>query len=262
MGKDKKIFIVIIAIVLILCFFILVKSISVKKTTINEIDSIIGKNTYTLFYVDDLTKDEKKKLNDIKSENAIKLYKLTDSKEDVINYIKSKENIDYTDGNIYLIFDSMKYLGYIDKNKDLNEYIKKYLYGYLPVNERVYSTATIDQYNHMYNSKDKTIAVFGDDTCSYCERLEPVINDIAKNKVYNIYYFNSSRMADGEYEALLNMNITIPASCNSSGEEKKMVDGYAKPMTIVSKKGKVIGCIKGYYDYNTYVNKLKEIMEG
>ena len=262
MGKNKHLYIIIIAIILLVLIFILLRSSSIKNKKISEINSTISESTYSLFFSGDLNKDEKKKLKEIQSNNDIKIYNITDSREEVINYIKSVDKVDNIEGNIYLLFDKSGYLGYIDNTKDRDEYLKKYLYGYLPTNERVYSTVTVSQYQQMYNSKNKTIAVFGDYTCSYCERLQNVINDVAKNKVYDIYYFDTQTLETAQYNELMNMKISIPASCNSSGKEQLMSEGYAKPMTIVSQKGKVIGCIKGYYDYDVYLSKLKEIMEG
>lgn len=262
MGKNKQIYIAIIVIIMIILIFVFIRSLSIKKARLSDINSIISDNTYSLFFSGELTKEEKKKLKSIRDGNDIKIYQLTDSNEDVITYIKSLENVEKIEGNVYLLFDSKNYLGYIDNTKDKDEYIKKYLYGYLPVNERVYLTASVGEYNQLFNSKDKTIAVFGDYTCSYCERLQNVINNVVKNKVYNIYYFDTKEMNATESDELLNMNIKVPAECNAMGKEQTMAEGYAKPMTIVSKKGKVIGCIKGYYDYNTYVSKLKAIMEG
>ena len=262
MEKNKQIYIAIGAVLLIVLIFVFIRSLSIKKTTLSDIDSIIGDNTYTLFFSGDLTKEEKKKLKTIRDENDTKLYQLTDSRDDVIKYIKSKENVENIEGNIYLLFDSNGYLGYIDNSKDTNEYIKKYLFGYLPKAERVYSVISVNEYNQLYNSKGTTIAVFGENTCSYCDRLQNVINNISKNKLYDIYYFDTAEMSSTELEDLFNMNIKVPAECNAMGKEQTMSEGYAKPMTIVSKKGKVIGCIKGYYDYSTYISKLKEIMEG
>ncbi|MBR6073352.1 MAG: hypothetical protein IKP76_03420 [Bacilli bacterium] len=262
MGKNKQIYIVIGVIIVVILMFVFIRSLSIKKARIADIDSIINENNYTLFFSGDLTKEEKKKLKSIRDENDIKIYQLTDSNEEVINYIKSKENAENVEGNIYLLFDSKSYLGYIDNTKDKDEYLKKYLYGYLPKAERVYNVTSVNDYNQLFNSKNTTIAVFGDYTCSYCERLQNVINNVVKNKVYDIYYFDTKEMSETEYNSLMDMKITVPAKCNSMEKEQTMSEGYAKPMTIVSKKGKVIGCIKGYYDYATYVEKLKEIMEG
>ena len=262
MGKNKYIYIVVIGLILAILIFAFYKSLTIKKVSLNNINDVLGEKTYSLFYVGDITKEEKKKLKELREKNDLKLYELTDSRDDVVTYIKSVENVEIIEGNIYLLFDTKNYLGYIDNTKNVDEYVKKYLYGYIPVNERMYSTITVSQYSQLYNSKDKTIAVFGDDSCSYCERLESVINSIAINKEYDINYFNQSRMTQEEYDELLNMNIKIPASCNAMDKEQTMAEGYAKPMTIVTKKGKVIGCIKGYYDYNTYIAKLKDIMEG
>ena len=121
MGKNKQIYIVIGAIIVVILMFVFIRSLSIKKARIADIDSIISDNTYSLFFSGDLTKEEKKKLKSIRDENDIKIYQLTDSNEEVIKYIKSKENVENIEGNIYLLFDSKSYLGYIDNTKDKDE---------------------------------------------------------------------------------------------------------------------------------------------
>ena len=74
---------------------------------------------------------------------------------------------------------------------------------------------------------------------------------------------NFSNMSDDDENLIYSLNISIPKECTADKiEDKPLVNGYSKPTTIVSKNGKILGCIKGYYDYNTYVSKLKAIMEG
>ena len=59
----------------------------------------------------------------------------------------------------------------------------------------------------------------------------------------------------------MDLDLTIPGECVTNGVETTFKKGFAKPMTIVTKNGKLIGCIKGYYDKETYISKLKEIVE-
>jgi hypothetical protein len=74
---------------------------------------------------------------------------------------------------------------------------------------------------------------------------------------------NFSRLSEDDENKIYSLNIKVPKECTAERiDDKSLIDGYSKPTTIVSKKGKIIGCIKGYYDYNTYVDKLKGIMEG
>ena len=72
-----------------------------------------------------------------------------------------------------------------------------------------------------------------------------------------------SRLSNEDKNTLYGLNIKVPKECTTTGEEDKLLsEGFSKPTTLVTKKGKVIGCIKGYYDFDTYLNKLDAIMEG
>ena len=88
--------------------------------------------------------------------------------------------------------------------------------------------------------------------------LLPVINEIAKNKNIDIYYFNKTTMSDSDFNTLTNINFTIPAKCTTTGEDTQMNRGFAKPMALITQNGELKDCILGYYDYDTYVSKLKE----
>ena len=263
MGNIKKLLLAFVAIILLLVIFILVRGNRIPEASIKSIDKIISHNGHTLFYSGEVNKDTKKMLKEISKKYSVKVYIFTDKKEDVITYIRSRDAVQDYQGNLILAFDRTSYQGFIDDTRNIDDYINKYLYGYLPDAERKYSVATGDQYKELYNSKDTLITVFGDSGCTYCEQLEKVINQVAIAGKYNIYYMNFSNMTDIDKEAVYDLDISIPAECTKDGDkDRPLIDGYSKPTTIVSKKGKIIGCIKGYYDYKTYLSKLDKIMEG
>ena len=53
------------------------------------------------------------------------------------------------------------------------------------------------------------------------------------------------------------MDLTVPAKCNTEGVEFKMSEGFGTPLTIFTKKGKVVDCISGYVNRNSLIEKLK-----
>ena len=59
------------------------------------------------------------------------------------------------------------------------------------------------------------------------------------------------------YSKIINMDLTVPAKCNTEGVEFKMYEGFGTPLTIFTKNGKVIDCISGYVNRNSLIEKLK-----
>ena len=92
--------------------------------------------------------------------------------------------------------------------------------------------------------------------------LEHVINDVSKNTKYQIYYMNKDKMTANEFKTITDLDFTIPAKCSIDKVDTSFKSDFAKPLTLVTKNGKLVDCILGYYDYDMYLSKLKEIMEG
>lgn len=111
-------------------------------------------------------------------------------------------------------------------------------------------------YEELVESKKVTVAVFGRDTCYYCNIYKPIYNAVAEKYDIDIYYFNSDNYNSKEYQKVLKLGLKIPAECNSSGQESLLSDGFGTPLTIITKKGKTIDCISGYVDRNTLISKL------
>ena len=263
MDKIKKtqLFIVVLVLLIVL-IFIFIKSHTIESVSINDINGYINKSPYTLVYYGDINKDINKQLKSLKKEYSMKIYKSNDSLDAIKEYI-SNNNDELKGEVVYFIYDKDGLKGIIDEDEIpyLTEYIDKYISGTIPTPERKYAVSTADQYIKMFKSSDKTIAVFGTKACTYCTMLERVINDISKDNKYTIYYYSRDRMSEKDYEKIMDLDLTIPASCTSDNVETSFKRGFAKPMTVVTQNGKLIGCIKGYYDKDTYLNKLKEIME-
>ena len=118
--------------------------------------------------------------------------------------------------------------------------------------------STADEYIKKVNGKDLTVAVFGYDECSFCNLYKPVFNKVAKEQKLDIYYFDSRKYDQTEYNAIMKLDLTIPAECTMDGKETTMLEGFPKPMTLITQKGKLVGCIKGYVNESTLISKLKE----
>ena len=56
----------------------------------------------------------------------------------------------------------------------------------------------------------------------------------------------------------MELNFDIPAKCTTTGYPTTMKAGFPKPMTIITKKGEFVDCIRGYVNKEEVLNKLAE----
>ena len=174
MVGNKKVFMIIL-VILVIGIFIFVRGISIKEISIESIDKVLSDSDYTLVFSGDYNKDISKELKGYKKEYGFAIYRLNNDRETVQAYLFQyiHEEKEYT-GNIYIIYDRNGYVGYIDGSMNKEEYIKKYLYNYIPIVERKYSEPTISELKNIINDKKSSVVVLGEDTCSYCKQLEQV----------------------------------------------------------------------------------------
>lgn len=107
--------------------------------------------------------------------------------------------------------------------------------------------------------KTVTMAVFGRETCFYCNQFKIVYNNVAKEKNLDIYYFDSDSYNSDEYNKVMDLGLKIPASCSSTKKEIDLQPGFGTPLTLFTKNGKVIDCIDGYVTKSTLLTKLETV---
>lgn len=258
-SKNKLVYIIII-VLLILIIILKINNKGIREITINEIDNVVDKNG-SLVYIGNKDDNIKDRLYEYKKKYKLKLYRITNTIEEYNN----TNNVNIQGDYAYIIYSGGSYKGFIDSTIEeqyIDQYFDKYIKGTIPDLEKYYKTVPADQFVKTVNSSDTIISVIGTDTCTYCSLLEHVINDVSKNTKYDIYYMNKDRMTASEYTTITDLNFTIPAKCSIDKVETPMKSDFAKPLTMVTKNGKLVDCILGYYDYDMYLSKLKEIMEG
>ena len=146
-------------------------------------------------------------------------------------------------------------------NSKLSSYIKEFTSSGIDEELRHYKVVeNAAEYQKLVKAKKTvTMAVFGRDTCSWCNLFKPVYNTVAEEYNVDIYYFDSDSFDTEEYTKIMNMGLTLPASCNN-GTEKNIADGFGTPLTIFTKNGKVIDCISsGYMNKSALITKLKTV---
>lgn len=228
-----------------------------------ELDQISEKvkiDNYVMVYFGDENENITKLLKKYKKEYVIKSYYApTDLKK--LNSYLEQYKVKAVRNDVFALFIDGEFTSIINTRKDekIRELIRKYLYGEIPESERNYKVlTTAEEYIKKVNSKDYTIAVFGSESCSYCTLYLPVINNIAGDYNLDIYYFDSDNYNQDEYEEILDLDLEIPGECTLDGHDTSFVMGFPKPMTIITKSGKLVGCIRGYVVEDVVIDKLKE----
>lgn len=146
-------------------------------------------------------------------------------------------------------------------NAKFSSYVKEFTSGGIDQELRFYKTIDkAEDYQKLVKDKKAiTMAVFGKDSCSWCNLFKPVYNTVAEEYNLDIYYFDSDSYNKDEYAKIMNMGLTLPATCNN-GTEKKLSDGFGTPLTIFTKNGKVVDCISsGYMNKSALITKLKTV---
>lgn len=262
----KKILYFIIPVVLILLFILYrynTKNIyQIKKITIDEIDTVIREKSSGILYTKDITYDVIETLNYIYDEYKLSGFYSSLSEEDINSIIK-KDGFKYDGENGYFIIYVSNFAVDIipssTSRDDLKIILDKYLFNVIPENEQYYQVlSTANEYIRKVNSDEYTVAVFGDESCSYCGLYLPVINEIAKNYKLSIYYFDESNYEPQEYTKIMNLDFEIPAKCTTTGNSTSLTRSFPKPMTIITKKGEFVDCIRGYVSEETVLEKLSE----
>lgn len=239
----------------------------------NKIEETANNYGFALVYVApgslDETKDIKKNIKDdlkeyknVATEKDLKGYymdydKLSDDeKKDIFGSNKAKK--------AYMFLVNGELLDTIYDELDdakLKSYIRAYSANGIDddlVNYKVAKDAK--SYQKIVKDKKKTtMAVFGRDTCFYCNQFKVVYNTVAGEYGLDIYYFDSDSYDKDEYTKVMNLGLKIPASCSDTQKEVNLQPGFGTPLTLFTKNGKVVDCISGYATKSSLITKLKTV---
>jgi len=269
MENKSKTWIIVLGVVVIIMLPILVDFIGnskVNEITYDKYLEIKEKGENALIYVGDLSKDSYDDTVDVLKEVIAGATSTDYSSEYSVYSIDSTElteeevaSLGTSSGYVYMIEgDTQKTLSTATTDY-LVDLVDAYYNANLNSENASYKVAkNAAAYEKLVNSKDVTVAVFGRDTCYYCNIYKPVYNAVAEKYGIDIYYFNSDSYDSKEYEKVLKLGLKIPAECNSTGEESLLSDGFGTPLTLITKKGKTIDCISGYVNRETLIAKLAE----
>lgn len=238
-----------------------------KKINILEISDLkktISDTAYGLIYFGESLEDKDlaKSLSSIKKTSEVEVYgidKTSLTKEELQtlqNLIPSSTN---ESGYAFIVNNEIRMESSTDITEEkINSLIKDYKENV--VGEAYYKTvSTAKEFTKLLESKKLVMHVFGRNSCGWCNRFKPIYNEYAKENNFDVYYYDSDSFNQTEYSKILNSGIMIPASCASKGEAEPLSNGFGTPLTLFTKKGKVVGCISGFVNKTSLASKIDSI---
>jgi len=263
--KEKKInygLIIFVGIVVLLFIPIImdyVKNRNIEVISSADLMNKIEADESFLVYVGDLEKSTKKELRKMREKT------LNDYSYDYGVY-----NVEEDDSLSKSIGENVKVAFVIegDVQKTYSKYeassvdadVDVYLVNNITDNNKSYKVFKgFDEYKKAVKSEAVQMIVFGRDNCSYCNLYKPVYNAVANKYNLDIYYFDSNNYDSSEYTKVINYDLTVPAECSSKGKDFKLSEGFGTPLTIFTKKGKIVDCIGGYVNRDKLIGQLKTL---
>ena len=115
-------------------------------------------------------------------------------------------------------------------NSNNTEYVKK---------------PNVDNWYNDISSGKQVVTVIGLTTCQHCQAYKPVIKSLANNEKFELYFFESDLLSDGQANKLIN------------SFDLKDYDGYV-PYTFIFKDNEYISGKVGYSNKNDIIDFLKK----
>lgn len=260
----KNLFLIVTIVIVVALIFILIlmrrNSFVVVNIDKSEILTSIEEKGAAILYTKDLDKEIKEQLKSYYEEYKIPAYYSNMSLSD-INALLEDYDLSTDTETTFIIFMNRKPVGVaipLDK-VGIKKLLDKHLYNIIPEDEIAYQVlSTANEYIKKVNSKEYTVAVFGINGCSHCDVYLPTINDIARDYNLNIYYFNRDEYDEDEYQKIMELDFEIPAKCTKTGYSTSMNKTFPKPMTIITKSGEFVDCIRGNVTREEVLKMLKE----
>ncbi len=107
------------------------------------------------------------------------------------------------------------------------------------------TTADIESWYNKSTNGDEIVTVIASSTCPHCQEYKPVIENLASEKGFTLYFFEADYLDETDY-TMLTGTFEIE---NYTG---------AVPYTFIVKDGKFVADTIGYSDEDTTISFLKE----
>lgn len=271
--KDKiKSWIIPVLIVIILLIPIIVNFVNGHNVTnynYTEYKEAVTKaQNLTLFYFGhtgaDFYDKIKETLINLKNETKIEVASVNIDEltgEEIDSLVETNKLFEEGDVYVFAVNNEVRLITKdVVNESNINKYVDKYVNNKIDDSEVAYKTvSTYKAFMKVVDSKEPAMIVLGRNTCSWCNKFKPIYNEVAAENKANIYYIDSDSFDSTEYSKILKSDLTIPASCTSTGKEQSLSEGFGTPLTLLTKKGKVTGCISGFTNKTNLIKKLQSV---
>ena len=254
-NKGLIVFVAVLILLFIPIISDYIKSLNIEVLSEKGLTTKLESKESFVLFIGDVDKNIKKDLINIRNmmtEESIFEYSVYSIKNSSVSKdLKSKSVAIYIDGDLQKTYKKF--------NKDsITNDVNSYYIGTFDDSNTYFKVAeNYNAYRKIVNSDVVTMAVFGRNSCGWCNKFKPVYNAIAEKYGIDIYYFDSDSYNTSDYTKIINMDLTVPAKCSSDATEFKLSDGFGTPLTIFTKKGKIVDCIGGYSNRESLLEILK-----
>ena len=251
MEKNKSTWIFVILFIVLLGGFIIfrVSNSSFKEIKFEAIEKNLSNVDYAIVYLGELTDTKKSLLNDTVKDTRIKVNTSRVESLDELNIFLEKYELQAESVNSYLLLTGGEVDTVIDDGVEdwrFKELVSWYFFNEIPASEIAYRVVdSASEYEAIINQNKYTVTVFGYAGCTYCDLYMPYVNNLAAKYGIDIYYFDRDANLD-LFMDVTDLGLDIPGKCVTGGIPTTTKGNFAKPMTLVTKKGKTVDCIKGY----------------
>lgn len=250
MGSKKSTIILIILGVILIGGFWIYRAYtgSFKLIKSENIENALRDVDYGIVYIGDLDDTKKELLKETIKDTRIQVNtSIFDSLEDLNKFLK-KYNLETETLDSYLIMTNGNVDAVIKGSEEdwrFKELVRWYFFNEIPASEIAYKTPeSASEYQQIISSNKYTVTIFGYAGCTHCNLYMPHVNNLASRYGIDIYYFDRDKDIN-LWEDIVSLSLEIPAKCVSDGKATSTSGYFAKPMTLITKKGKTVDCIKG-----------------
>lgn len=233
---------------------------SIKNIDFYSIEDTLKKENLAIVYFGKLTDEKKETIKKVIDDKDIKVYTSTASVEE-LNSMLIVNTITVDNNDIYVLFINADPVGYVVGTASritFKETVDELFFDEIPTSKIAYIIPSSKDFIAKVKSKKYTVSVFGMNDCIHCTKFLPIINKIATDYNLEVSYFNKNTYNSDQYNEIMALDLKIPAKCTMDNKDTTMIAGFPKPMTIITKNGKLVDCIKGNVKESVVLDMLEK----
>lgn len=219
-----------------------------RKIEFANLETKLKDTDYAIVCLKDVSDEKKKMIKETIKDTRIQVKISNVETVEELNKTLEKYELQAESTNAYLIMIGGEIEALIDANVEdwrFKELVRWYFFNEIPASEIAYKVPkTVEEYKSIINRNKYTVTVFGYDGCTHCNLYLPHVNNLASKYGIDIYYLNRDTDIN-LFEDVRDLALEIPAKCVSDGVATTTLGKFGKPMTLITKKGKTVDCIKG-----------------